>query len=90
MMAQTAEERRLDRELSRIAVRFTRNHRWILAHRKDLERYTGRYVAVDNGRVLASGRSEWGLRKRFQKRPYVCIDYVDPPGLVRILSVGAH
>ena len=90
MMAPTAQEKRFEREMSRLMARFKRNHLWILAHRKELEPYTGRYVAVDNGRVLASSRTEWALRKRFLRRQYVCIDYVDPPGLVRILTVAAH
>ena len=90
MMSQNAQEKRLERELHRLMIRFTRNHRWIIAHREELQPFEGKYVAVDNGRVLASSRSAWALHRRFLKRQYVAIDYVDPPGLVRILAVAAH
>jgi hypothetical protein len=92
MMPQSAQDKRLERALFRLLDRYSCNHRWILEHRKDLEPYAGRYVAVDKGRVLASSRSLRALYRRFEKRRYVAFDYIDPPGpgLVRILALGAH
>ena len=92
MMRLTAAENRLNRQLNKLLDRFSRNHDWILEHAAELQPYAGRYVAVDNGRVLASSRSLRALYRRFAKRRYVAIDYVDPHALgpVRILALAAR
>jgi hypothetical protein len=92
MMPQSAKEKKFDRELMRRLDLFAKNHRWIRDHHEKLSRYEGRWVAVHNGKVLASSRSLRALYKRFCTRQWVAIVYVDPPGpgLVRILALGAH
>jgi hypothetical protein len=92
MMAQSAKEKRFDRELMRRLDLFARNHRWIREHHEELSEYAGRYVAVHRGKVLASSRSLRALFKRFETRQWVAIAYIPAPGPgpARILPVGAH
>jgi hypothetical protein len=61
--------------------RFAANHHWFEAHLPDLmERYRGRYVAVDGGAVLGDAAELQELARSYGKDPGVLIEKVVRPG----------
>jgi hypothetical protein len=65
-----------------------RNLKWAMEHLDVMDRYEGRWVAVDGGKVIAVADSMAALHKRFAKRPGVLLHYCDPPDQGWLLRVG--
>jgi uncharacterized protein DUF5678 len=82
-------EKNIREILGAAAVHVGRNLKWALEHPELLERYAGRYVAIDKRRVIAVADDVATLHKRFSKRPEVLVHYVYPPGRGRLLLVAA-
>jgi chromosome condensin MukBEF complex kleisin-like MukF subunit len=61
--------------------RFAENHEWFEAHLSDLlERYRGRFVAIDRGAVLGDAAEVQDLARRYGKDPGILIEKVVRPG----------
>jgi Family of unknown function (DUF5678) len=64
---------------------YERNLRWAKAHDDLLEPFTGKYVAVFQEKIIASGDSSEELRPKVSDHPGVYIAYVPERGLIWIL-----
>jgi len=65
--------------------RFDANARWANLHEWGLQRYKGRFVAVDGEELIGVADSEADLRMRFPGRPALYVAFVSPPELDWIL-----
>ena len=62
--------------------RFTKNYEWFNRNFNSLERYTGRYVAVDDERVIGVAATRADLLQRFSDRKGVFIELITPSNLI--------
>ena len=64
---------------------YARNMKWAKSHDAELDRFTGKYVAVARQRVIASGASPEELRPKLRGLVGVYISFVPERGLIWIL-----
>lgn len=64
--------------------RFDANVKWACEHGKEFAQFEGRYVAIDEERVVDVGDSRAELRAKYADRRALLIRFVDPPGLDRM------
>jgi hypothetical protein len=60
---------------------FDKNARWAHAHPDELLKHLHKFVAVDGGRIIATGGSEPAVRKKVGRRPTAYVTFVHSPDL---------
>lgn len=68
-----------------ILKKYNENYKWANDHRRELLKFVGKFVAVDQGRIIASAKNKETLDKKVGNNPSVYIEVVSPEGLIWIL-----
>jgi hypothetical protein len=64
---------------------FQRNFRWAKENDGKLDKFEGKFVAVDDQKVIASGESHESVQKNARDHPGAYITFVVKRGLIWIL-----
>lgn len=64
---------------------YQRNLNWAKQHDRELDEYEDKFVAVDDGQVIAAGKTHAAVSNRVRAHPAAYITYVARRGLVWLL-----
>ena len=61
------------------------NSRWAIAHDAELQAHVGRYVAIDDERILGVADSHDDLQRKFADHEALLVTFVSPPDMAWML-----
>lgn len=61
--------------------KFDANARWAIEHQGEILPHEGRYVAIDDRRLLDVSDDGEELREKYADRPALYVTFVYPPGM---------
>ena len=72
-------------DAARVFDRFQRNLRWAKTHDRELDSHEGEYVAVDDGKIIASGPSQNAVESKVVDLLGVYVTFVPKRDLIWVL-----